>query len=908
MKPICINVNDEYKIKIETAKEFKGSIFEEVYHAASKNLSEIIYQSNNGKDYDTYNNIIAFTGERGKGKSSSMISFRNALPQSFDNKNSIEFFNTNGYHLIHNHNFLQIDVIDPSLFRGNESLFEIVVAKMFAKFQNEIKQNKISDDDKREIIKLFQKVFDNMKIINSDKSYLYNQDSIEALSNLAYSSNLKEVFFSLVDKYLNVFEDKKSFLLIAIDDFDLNISKAYEMLEDIRHFLIQKRIILLVACKIEQLKDSVVNEIVKDYRHKLNLEQKNKIYNLTTIDERKSSRFDDRKISNSFEISNEYILIEQSNKAEKYIEKLIPFNHQIFIPSLTDFCEISFLSQQDFDQFEFSFFESKNSLNDDFQNKPSLIYIGDTKSLNNVNLEDILELKNTNLKENLIIDEKLFVEKNIYDCLLKLIYKKSKIFINKTDYRYHSIFPSTLRELNELIKVFNNDNVLINFRKYILNKKINELPINLKNIFLEIDDQDFSFLNSHIINQLGNIKKLFEDTNDVKIDLRLSNYNPSLTSIGEVFSKLKIFYLNVKSTNIYWYKFLDFLSIYYAIRINQTLVDQPKLLLEYCKGGLYDGDYQIFPEIRIVTDLNTIKDSRDWVEYKMNKKLGQTINSIFKSLSEDNAFWLAFFIQYFGASDSMTDYNYPYFRKINQGGGPIYNLIFSPFAIFTNILFPVEVWYSVFNKAFDEENIIMKDILNWKKENFNFQFLITNPMFFSELIENVSRFSTDAFKSSTIPNYFETLYVYFNDSLKKSLKSIKEKYNYLEINENCFDFHPIIMHWNRIIDNDEYSKQIADIFEVFVKKHHIEKYKFVDEKYENYLSLIKKKFNQYKSYLLDETNTNSKSLTYLMNSFDKNSNIYKDLHKIRYNDNKTILEKKFEAYTILNNLTNGQSS
>src|SRR5690606_624903 len=76
---LVINLNEEYKIKIEEAKDFDTSIFKDVYESALKNVEEIVKQSSKNGEYDDYNNIIAFTGERGKGKSSSMISFRDAL-------------------------------------------------------------------------------------------------------------------------------------------------------------------------------------------------------------------------------------------------------------------------------------------------------------------------------------------------------------------------------------------------------------------------------------------------------------------------------------------------------------------------------------------------------------------------------------------------------------------------------------------------------------------------------------------------------------------------------------------------------------------------------------------------------------------------------------------------------------
>ncbi|GAA6767754.1 hypothetical protein AAFH68_37040 [Flavobacterium sp. CGRL1] len=313
---LILNLNEEYKIKIEKGNDFCNSIFKEVYISASLNVAEIISKSKRGSKYDDFNNIIAFTGERGKGKSSSMISFRDAL---VNNQKSchINFFETEdldnvslgkAFEILRNNKFAEIDIIDPSLFRGNESLFEIILAKMFSKFQDSInkKDSKIRDEVRRSLIKHFQSVFENLQMINSDRKELYKQETIEVLSKLATSSNLRECFKDLVDYYLENFENKQ-YLVISVDDFDLNISGTFEMLEDIRQFLIQSKIVILIACKIEQLRESVLNNLYKEFEYLIK-------YQSSEIDENK--------------------LI---NKTEKYLEKLIPFEKRLELPNLKMF-------------------------------------------------------------------------------------------------------------------------------------------------------------------------------------------------------------------------------------------------------------------------------------------------------------------------------------------------------------------------------------------------------------------------------------------------------------------------------------------------------------------------------------------------------------------------------------------
>ena len=328
-KEIIIDLNSEYKIKIEDVEEFETSIFNKVFHDARERIKDIITHPESKHSYDTYNNIIAFTGERGKGKSSSMISFLRGL-NGIESGNKKDLFFTEFYDNSEakkaKYQFITLDVIDPSLFRGKESLFEIVLAKMFSLFKLSLDKGPsnnhfsvITDEERRELVKHFQNVFENLKYTTGNlKDELYKQEALDALIKLSTSSNLRESFQKLIKCYLRVLgkqEKCENFLVIAIDDFDLKIDGVYDMLEDVRQFLISEKIIILIACKMEQMQEAIEMSIYTSFTAFFAA-----LKNSSTI----YYEYDLQKENKSLEIEL---------KAKKYIEKLFPITRQISLPN-----------------------------------------------------------------------------------------------------------------------------------------------------------------------------------------------------------------------------------------------------------------------------------------------------------------------------------------------------------------------------------------------------------------------------------------------------------------------------------------------------------------------------------------------------------------------------------------------
>lgn len=776
MANLIIDIKDEYKIKIENGNDFRESIFSEVYISASKNIEEIIRQSKLANGYDPFNNIIAFTGERGKGKSSSMISFQKALIGNCKEENKAFFKKSL---LIKENKFATIDVIDPSLFRGEESLFEIIISKMFSKFQDVLKNNndEINQESKRIIIKEFQKVYNNLKVLNGGKQKVYDKEAIEALSDLAYGTNLSSSFSKLVDVFLkNIYDQETKYLVIAIDDFDLNISGAYQMLEDIRQFLIQKNIILLIACKMEQLREAVENELIKEYGFALNQNKEN----LTIlINDGRSG------ISTSFK-EKEHLsinLLEIKNKANKYIEKLFPFSHQLSMPEIKNYCKI-YINNEDEEE------DVESYIWDEYEN--SLIEKNSTKAIN-------------------IKLDKDYYGNDLQTVILDLIFDKTEIFINKPQFRLNSIIPSTLRELHNLIGIFTNEySSLEKFKDYILEVANTKLSNEFSFFFKELEKQDFQMMNIFFLNLLGDMKSKFDFPTRTDFNFLFKAKNPANTSLGDIYSILKKCYQNVRPSNNSALLFLDLTSIYYAIRVKLIESKNFKNLKPVLKGGYFNKYNNVFPLERHSNE------RRDWVVFS------RELLSQFKSSSTEE-YWIGFFIPYLGIvpEDFREIEESFYFRDLYGQGGQIKHVTFSPLAPLSQVYFPEEIWNSFVNNNNDDEfynNSLYKEIEEWNKNN-NLKFLLNNIMFYNEFIDEFNK-ATKGLKESLVKNrdlnddYENRIFYFFFESSRKVMQSILDKYPFLKakLSVNAIINNPIYKFWYDNRENLGLSKKIDLLF------------------------------------------------------------------------------------------------
>lgn len=326
MQKIEIVKGEEFKITVKEEIQ-KEDIFIREYERAAVMLNEIVGSSLTNhtarnewswKQQDFENNIIAFCGERGEGKSSAMMTFVNAVYEKDKNK---AFFSA--YSNLNQVYFEEPILIDPSMFDDVHNVLDIVLAKIYRKFSEYYERDNQCTDErtKDRLVDQFQKVYRYVSLINNQKQMLDDEfdyeGNISKLSKLGNSTKLKEELSKLVKEYLE-FKAKNQNkevpqMIIAIDDLDLCSSNAYKMTEQIRKYLVIPNVSIVISVKIDQLELCIRERNLRDFE---------KTY---------QSRLDD---------VYGHLNQEVQTMAERYVAKLIPRQRRIYLPQIQDLDQV----------------------------------------------------------------------------------------------------------------------------------------------------------------------------------------------------------------------------------------------------------------------------------------------------------------------------------------------------------------------------------------------------------------------------------------------------------------------------------------------------------------------------------------------------------------------------------------
>lgn len=264
-------------------------------------------------------NIIAFCADRGQGKTSAMISFGKALRTCrWDRKQTPggQQFWRQGPHgdaVDDLPDFQVLNSIDPTLMEEDDSILKVVISRMFEDFCERQAKNQqlgpVSSGQRvgaQDLAALFEKCFHAADMLRSRDAQeaALEDDDLERIAELSDSSNLLVWMYRLIEGYLRFVGMSEAYLVIQVDDADMNIAKGYEILEDLRRYLILPNVVILMAANMTQLESTVEQHFLEEYRL-------------------------------SVTIPDSMVTAERCHQiAELYLEKVIPGSRQIHLPDI----------------------------------------------------------------------------------------------------------------------------------------------------------------------------------------------------------------------------------------------------------------------------------------------------------------------------------------------------------------------------------------------------------------------------------------------------------------------------------------------------------------------------------------------------------------------------------------------
>lgn len=355
MATIFIQKDEVYRTRIEDVTN-KNLFFYPVYEQARDSLLELIKYSqkyweenataNQIKESNRNpmrlrgypNNFIAFCADRGHGKTSAMLSFSKALTNP--NKD-VTFWKEK----IDTLRFFALESIDPTVLENTDHIIPTIISRMFIEFTRQASalQNHLTADNstyynrempishhelrdqQQRLLNLFQECYRLADEQKDNKKRSDNYDDLQLLADRGDSSNFKVRFWELVKEYLYFMEKGKgspsgsnclnSFLVIQIDDADMNPEHAYDVVEDLRKYCVLPNVIILFATNIEQLEMCVEQHFLKSFDPLIKAAFSNDPDSLKTLS------------------SN---LRHCHDTTASYLDKLIPSLHRINLPNINN--------------------------------------------------------------------------------------------------------------------------------------------------------------------------------------------------------------------------------------------------------------------------------------------------------------------------------------------------------------------------------------------------------------------------------------------------------------------------------------------------------------------------------------------------------------------------------------------
>lgn len=247
-------------------------------------------------------NIIAFSGQRGGGKTSTMLSFSKIMRQMgtrrscgrewagdaetgisqeiLDREDQREL--KSAWEELKGASFVVLPPIEPSVLEGQQSILSVVLSRLFEYGEKLVQVNQDENNDEnleciqRELTRDFQ------NCLTGIQSIKYQKDAASwdllSLQNISDGSILRKHVAALVKHLLKLTPRREgdTYLVLQLDDADSQIDHAYQVLEDVRRYLVVPRMIILMSADVNIFRQLVLEKYVAEFPTLRGLEEEQK--------------------------------------------------------------------------------------------------------------------------------------------------------------------------------------------------------------------------------------------------------------------------------------------------------------------------------------------------------------------------------------------------------------------------------------------------------------------------------------------------------------------------------------------------------------------------------------------------------------------------------------------------------
>lgn len=226
-------------------------------------------------------NIFAFIGTRGSGKTTAVNEFCRLLYHFPERAAAWKEELAGQEGMEKERRFYMMPPIDASVLDAEEDLVELIWANMYQIFEQRVSGRSgifAGDELVKNIMKEFDEVYKTYSNVgHGERREVLGESVLVKLKNVSSSLKTRDAFEKLLGHFLEFLDRKdrgeKTYLVIAVDDLDLNLKKGYGMLEQLHKYLSDPRILILVAIDYRQMRRNCETYFVNELMSKHNLHE-----------------------------------------------------------------------------------------------------------------------------------------------------------------------------------------------------------------------------------------------------------------------------------------------------------------------------------------------------------------------------------------------------------------------------------------------------------------------------------------------------------------------------------------------------------------------------------------------------------------------------------------------------------